>query len=346
MPSTITNKLGYPQEIVDAVSFDGYIKEGQYSPSDLFQPLQITVLKRNVHFEQDVHDMIPMLQGSAMHHVLEMAHYKDYELAIMQKALKILERMTYKNPELADKADTLRAMLEEFKDFYMPQGDDVLLEHSLKYELPNGFTISGRPDKIVKSEKRLVDLKNVSVSQAKTGGYTVERSKQLNFYRWLIWVVMGIKIEKMELLLFYKDYSKMKGLHNYSYPKKAVEAHSIAFSFPDEQLPSIVDNVQKLVEKVDGYVQRNELIECTPADKWQSDSMFAVMKKGNKQATRIFDRKEAAEAFLGTLNAPPGMYSILERKGEPTRCLYYCSVRSVCPQRFRELGKYVDLSEE
>lgn len=341
MPSTITNKLGYPQEIVDACTFDGYIKEGQYSPSDLFQPYQITVLKKNAHFEVDVHDLVGMLHGSAMHHIFEMAHFRNYEQGILRKAGNILERLKAKEPDLAVQAQNTLAHLEGLIGS-MPEADnDILLEYSLKYELPNGFTVSGRPDKVNKATGLLQDLKNVGVSQAVSEGYKKERGQQLNFYRWLLWITGVTKVTRMELVLWYKDFAKMKSIYSPKfYPKKAIEEFEIPFSYPDENLPKIEEAVVRLVEKVDSLVQTNTLIECTLADKWQSKTMYSLWKIGNKKATKLSESREQLETQLSQMKAPAGMYFIKEVPGAPIRCLYYCPVRSVCPQRVRELGEY------
>ena len=71
----ITNKLGLPQPLVEAVNKEYQYKPKQYSVTALLKGPCQTILERrhNDEIEQDVSDMIWMIFGSAVHKVIEEA---------------------------------------------------------------------------------------------------------------------------------------------------------------------------------------------------------------------------------------------------------------------------------
>ena len=84
MPTIITNRLGLPEAIVNAVKNDTYSGSGT-SPSwkkanasvvGLLRPPQIAYLARGATIEEDVADRIWAMLGSSVHTVLERAYAK------------------------------------------------------------------------------------------------------------------------------------------------------------------------------------------------------------------------------------------------------------------------------
>ena len=79
--------------------------------------------------------------------------------------------------------------------------------------------------------------------------------------------------------------------------------------------------------------------ECTKEDRWEQPESWAVMKHGNKKATKVFksdrdETKEQAEECAQDLVIAKGVaYSVEHRPGESTRCaLGYCPVTEWCEQ--------------
>jgi hypothetical protein len=78
----ITNKFNFPQAFVEMAKSEYEYKPKQYSVTSIIGGLRETMLKRRHHneIEVDVSDMIWMLWGQAVHHVLEKQPEKDFEL--------------------------------------------------------------------------------------------------------------------------------------------------------------------------------------------------------------------------------------------------------------------------
>lgn len=76
----ITNKMGLPLPIVDAIGEERGYKEGRYSVTELLLPIREIALCRKYAggIDKDASDMIPALFGTAVHEFLE-RHSEDRE---------------------------------------------------------------------------------------------------------------------------------------------------------------------------------------------------------------------------------------------------------------------------
>jgi hypothetical protein len=71
------------------------------------------------------------------------------------------------------------------------------------------------------------------------------------------------------------------------------------------------------------------VVECSDEERWTKPDTWAVMKKGAKRATKVFDNVDAAKSHADGLGAG---YGIVKRDGGRTRCENYCSVADFCTQ--------------
>ena len=72
-----------------------------------------------------------------------------------------------------------------------------------------------------------------------------------------------------------------------------------------------------------------ELPDCSDEDRWKRGEAWAVKKKGNKRAQRVFDNEIAAQEFIGDQTN----LEIEHREGEYVRCKgNYCGVATFCSQ--------------
>ena len=76
--------------------------------------------------------------------------------------------------------------------------------------------------------------------------------------------------------------------------------------------------------------EAGKVLPCTPEERWERPTHFAVMKQGQKRVVRVFDTREEAEGNI----TKAGLY-VEERAGSSVRCEYYCRVASFCPQYAR-----------
>ncbi len=82
--------------------------------------------------------------------------------------------------------------------------------------------------------------------------------------------------------------------------------------------------------------EAGEVSPCTPEEWWERPTRFAVMKRGQKRAVRLYDTREEAED-----NATKAGLYVEERPGSSVRCESYCRVASFCPQYTKIRGEQV-----
>lgn len=138
---------------------------------------------------------------------------------------------------------------------------------------------------------------------------------QLNLYKWLYEKSIGLNANKLEIHAILRDWQKSRALYDSDYPK-------IPYKVMDIQ---VVENIE---DKIDTWLARYESMSpCTPEERWARPDTWAVIKKGNKRASKVFDNKDEAYEYCGGLK---GDYNVEERKGGNPRCEEYCLVRSFC----------------
>ena len=84
----ITNKHNLPESIYNAIVNDDYVKVGDYSATSLIKPYQMLALERKHadEIETDASDMLWMLLGKAMHHILETGNHAN---SIIESRLQV-----------------------------------------------------------------------------------------------------------------------------------------------------------------------------------------------------------------------------------------------------------------
>lgn len=205
-----------------------------------------------------------------------------------------------------------------------------IFEERLFAEL-DGVVISGQIDARhrMPAGNALWDWKMTSVWSVMNA--KKEWEEQLNMYRWLVETVTGERVVSLNIGAFMKDHVA-RDAGKGDYPAAAFQRVEIDIWTMDEAeafIRECLDHHQ--ASKLDAAI--GGLAECTPADMWMSDPVFAVMKEGRKSAIRLLPIREEAEA----LALEKGGY-VQERKAEPKRCMNYCNVAQFCDQ-FKQYQK-------
>ena len=150
-----------------------------------------------------------------------------------------------------------------------------------------------------------------------------EWEQQLNVYA-LLCRAADIPVKSLTINAFLRDWSQ-KNVYLYSpqYPPRPF----IRFPIP---LWS-VDKAKKFVqERIDDH--NSGLRPCTPEERWQRDTTYAVVRQGIKKARRVFDTAEEAAAWTAEQKDKSTLSTVV-RAGACRRCDEYCPVRSVCEIR-------------
>ena len=201
--------------------------------------------------------------------------------------------------------------------------DNSLSEEKLSYTFSANFedwTIAGRPDLWINNE--IHDYKVTSVWSYIYG--KPEWEIQLNVYAWLF-DKFSFRTNKLKIYAILRDWQRNKALGNNDYPVIPFAEIGVLL-WPLKKTEEYIKQRLELHSKTD--------VPCTPADQWEKPTKWALMKKGNKRATKIFDKYEIAERVR--MDKDDKTLYVEERKGSKPRCEDYCIVRNFCNQKLAE----------
>jgi len=288
----ITNNAGYPEALVKAVENDSYSKgEGvNRSVTGLLAPPRQAALKEIHGHEivEDVSDRTYALYGQLIHLLLERAG---------------------------------------------EQSRNAITEERLFTEV-GGWTISGQTDSLTLTEDQrswiISDFKFVTAYKFQrdfNGDLIIpdDYEKQLNLYAFLL-ESNGFKVDGLNIIAIYRDYSKLEAKRNSNYPQLGAETHSVPLWSPDKAKAFIEERVRLHQEA------ESDLPECSEDEKWSRQTKYALMPSATSKRARklFFGHREAAEWAVE--NRMKTGWVIERRLGEDIRCENYCLVSDFCQQ--------------
>lgn len=239
-----------------------------------------------------------------------------------------LSRRHFKNI-VEDYEDKLDSWIGHLMHTALEGHEDESVNHDRSFETFLGIIVSGEPDHYSKKKKRIRDYKLTSayswIYESRNKDYEVQLNKYGYFER-----KKGNPVEVLEIVYFFKDWKKSEALQNPNYPKSKI----IVKQFPIwsmEDAKEYIEGRVALMESTE-ILSDDDLPECTPEEKWQSDSIWKVFKEGNKKSSGNFDSQLDAENFLLKLKRerPKESFEIREIPGEPKKCLAWCRVSKFC----------------
>lgn len=165
----------------------------------------------------------------------------------------------------------------------------------------------------------LTDYKLTSVWAVREG-IKPEWEAQLNLYAELL-RRSGRAVSALQLVAIGRDWSLQKARFDSQYPQQQVQVFPVRLWTPEEAGRYLEDRVLLHQQALQGVWP-----DCSEEERWARPTQWALMKKGQKRATKLYDSYAAAERNRG------GAHFIQERPGESVRCASYCHVSSFCPQ--------------
>lgn len=188
-----------------------------------------------------------------------------------------------------------------------------------------GFKISGQFDLF--DGETLSDFKVTSVWSIKAG-CKPEWTAQLNVLAYLLHDA-DFTVAKLQIIAVLRDWSRADYMRNPgSYPVAASVTIPVELWPLEKTREYILERCLEHDKARRLYAIGEELPPCSSEERWEKSAVFAVMKEGRKSAVKLHETREAAEAHAKELGAK---HSVVERPGESTRCMNYCSVCSFCP---------------
>lgn len=205
--------------------------------------------------------------------------------------------------------------------------ENALKEERLEVEVA-GIRVVGKPD-LYTARETVEDYKITSVWSFLLGEKP-EWTAQLNIYAYL-YERYGFPVKKAFIHAILRDWSKARLIQDEDYPPCPFITSEIVVWGRDDQAVYLDGRVffhERSEELADGL-----LPSCTPKEKWSKPTTWAVKKKGNKRALRVFESEEEAIYFL---DKQKGVHELEERPGEDVRCERFCYAKPFCHQYKRE----------
>jgi hypothetical protein len=185
----------------------------------------------------------------------------------------------------------------------------------------NGWTITGQAD-LLDAEMVLTDYKVTSVWSFILDEHP-DWEAQLNVYAWLF-AQAGFTVQKARIVGILRDWQAGKAGQD-KYPEVPVAVKWVELWDADWQRQFITGRV--VLHQTTENIADDLLPPCTPEERWEKPTTYAVMKAGRKSAVRVFESRAEALTYVG--GAPLG---IVERPGSSMRCERYCNAAPFCNQ--------------
>jgi hypothetical protein len=203
------------------------------------------------------------------------------------------------------------------------EGENDFTEQEMSYPVGD-ITVTGCIDNYDMQNGIICDYKTASVWKVKFNDFN-DWYNQGMIYAWLL-AKNGFTVKQCRFTLL-KDHSKTDAVRDYQYPKNPVFVYEFDVSFLN------LLKIEKYIKnKVWEYVRclalrDDDILPCTPDERWDKATKYAVKKEGRKTAVRVLDDKDAAEAMVAELGKG---HSVEIRPGETTKCQSYCLCCEFC----------------
>lgn len=212
--------------------------------------------------------------------------------------------------------------------------DTQLQENWLSVPIGDGeYELSGIFDLYDDSTKTVTDWKTCATWKIIFGDFEDWRRQTLA-YCWML-KRLGIDAKRGEIVAIMRDHNMRKAKTEKDYPPHPV--HRMGWDFTEKDFSKIESDIYAWFAEAmhEETLEDAYLNPCTPEQRWHKDDKWAVMRKGQKRAVKLFSSKDEALGFMDWLANQPSnkgkpLY-IEERKGEDTKCDSYCPVAEFCP---------------
>ena len=187
------------------------------------------------------------------------------------------------------------------------------------------ITVTGKIDSYNMKHCVIDDYKTASVTKVKIGDFT-EWHTQGMIYAWLL-VKNNFTVNRCRFIALLKDHSKTDAMRERDYPKEPVYIYE--FPVTPQGLFKTGVYIRNRIEEYQRCLSLsdNDIPACSPEERWEKPSQFAVMKNGQKRAVRLFDKREDADLLAEIKGAN---HYIEHRQGESIKCRSYCLCRRFC----------------
>lgn len=248
--------------------------------------------------------------------------------------VRILRQENWENLE-EDVSEKMWAVLgSAAHKMFEDTGDENHLTEERLYTEVEGWVISGAIDvqKIESDGVIVMDYKTTSVWSVILG--KKEWEYQLNCYAYLVRQSKGMNVKSLKIIAILRDWKAKDAETKDDYPKAPIVEIDIPLWTNQEQDAYVQQRVELHQKAEFDRLTGAELPECSETERWEKAPVWAVKKKGNKRAIKLYDNEADAKAALSDGQ------EIEFRRGEPGRCVNnWCRVNASCNQYQKYLAE-------
>lgn len=282
-----------------------YVSFGDFSVSDLINPVRLTALQKRYKDEvtRDPQSLIGALIGTAIHELFE----NRLKVAAVYNPKYILERTV--------------------QDIVRVEETEVL--------------ITGRFD-ILYDLKYIYDIKSCSTWKKVFSPGFEDWTLQQNLYAYLLHQ-RGVDVQSINVLAIYKDWAEINALRDRTYPQAQIEAIKLDLWDFDDTGETLQRLVTEHVDA--RALADNDLPECSESDRWErfpggATKQYAIMaspksKRAEKvfggNLDEVFDYVKQRQAGQIARKKPLPKSAFVEvRHAQRKRCEKYCAFNMFC----------------
>jgi hypothetical protein len=253
------------------------------------------------------------------------SQYSATELLSPPRVRRLREQ--YDSAIETDVTDLMWQMLGSALHVVMERGqtDGHVTEERIFAEL-DGVTVSGQIDLQSEEDGGVVITDYKFCSAWAVMNEKPEWEQQLNVYKWLVETVKRKKVVGLRICALIRDFNRHESREGY--PAAPIQMLEIPMW---DSVTAEVFIRHRLEMHRNAKVSHDfgePLPECSPEERWQSETTYAVKRDGRKTAIRVFKNIEEANELAAK---EKGYVEV--RPGEPKRCTgNYCGVAAWCEQ--------------
>lgn len=259
----------------------------------------------------------------------------DISVTSLIKPPRMVQLMMRHSDEISeDVADNIWRLFGTSVHYVMERGESKtsLAEERLVMSRL-GWDISGKPD--LYEDEIIFDYKVTSI-YAVADGVKPEWEAQLNIYK-LLYESAGFPVKGLKIIAILRDWNRNIIKRRKDLPDKPVTVLEVPVWSIGRAEAYLAERIK--LHQAAVLLGDDDLPWCTHDERWTRFGKWAVKKKGNKRALRLFEKRADAEAYAERWEEQKDRKTELEhRPGEYIRCENYCPVRNFCNQADTDKG--------
>jgi hypothetical protein len=210
---------------------------------------------------------------------------------------------------------------------------DYVLEKEVHIEM-QGRRVSGRFD--ILDGLDLYDIKNCKAWKLVFDPDMEDWHEQQNLYNYLVKEDMGLDLNSLNIIAFYKDWIKGSALRDRAYPQAEVMEYQLGM-WPLQRTEDF------LYDKLENHIACEELPDeelplCTREERWERHQggetvHYGILTNSKAKRAKKVIRGGSLDAAVSVAHTLPGLTSdsVIEvRYAQPKRCVDYCEINKYC----------------